>query len=62
MTNFAIFDIDGKITNTIVADSLEVVTAIFNKNCVELPEQGFGISDLYDGTQFIKVEVENAAV
>jgi hypothetical protein len=54
MINFAILDIDGKITNVIVADSLEIATTATNANCVELPPTEFGIGDLYDGTQFIK--------
>lgn len=54
MTNFAVLDIDGKITNVIVADSLEIAQQAVGTNCVELPEKEFGIGDSYDGTQFIK--------
>jgi hypothetical protein len=54
MINFAVFDIDGKITNVIVANSLETAQQAVGTNCVELPEIDFGIGDSYDGTQFIK--------
>ena len=54
MINFAVLDIDGKITNVIVADSLEIAQQAVGTNCVELPEIDFGIGDSYDGTQFIR--------
>jgi hypothetical protein len=54
MTNFAVLNTNGEITNTIVADSLDIAITATGANCVELPETGFGIGDSYDGTQFIK--------
>jgi hypothetical protein len=54
MINFAVLDSDGKITNVIVANSLEIAQQAVGTNCVELPETDFGIGDSYDGTQFIK--------
>jgi len=61
MANFAILDARNIVTEIIVADSLEVAQQIIGANCVELlPEASLG--DTWDGKQFIKVEVENAAV
>jgi hypothetical protein len=54
MTNFAVLNTDGKIINTIIADSVEIATQATGTTCIELPEFEFGIGDSYDGTQFIK--------
>lgn len=53
MTNFAIIDVNNKVANVIVAESLEIAQQATGGNCVELLP-GAGISDTWDGTQFIK--------
>jgi hypothetical protein len=54
MANFAVLNQENQIINVIVADSLKIAIAATERNCVELPERGFGIGDSYDGTQFIR--------
>lgn len=60
MANFAVLDADNVVVNVIVADSLEIATTATGANCVELPEIGFGINDLYDGKKFIHPPVSEA--
>jgi hypothetical protein len=53
MANYAIINTDNKVTNVIVAESLEIAQQATGANCIELlPEAG--INDTWDGTQFIK--------
>lgn len=49
---------NGVVDNIIVADTVEIAKEATGTDCVELPENGFGVSDLWDGTKFIKSELE----
>lgn len=52
MTNYAIINTDNKVTNVIVAESLEIAQQATGANCVELLP-GAGINDTWDGTNFV---------
>jgi hypothetical protein len=53
MVNFAVIR-NGVVDNIIVAETVKIAEEATNSTCVELPDVGFGIGDLWDGTQFIK--------
>ena len=53
MPIFAVIE-NQQIKNVIVAETVEIAEEATNSLCVELPETGFGIGDLYDGTSFIR--------
>jgi hypothetical protein len=56
MANYAVIR-NGVIDNVIVAETLEIAETVTNTICVELSEGGFGIGDLWDGTQFVKQQI-----
>lgn len=53
--NYAVIN-GNTVINIIVADTLEIAEAVTNLTCVELPEIGFGIGDLWDGVKFTKTD------
>lgn len=64
MPKFAIIE-NNEIKNVIVADTLEIAETATNALCVELPESGIGIGDLWNGIEFTRFtpkepEVNNA--
>jgi hypothetical protein len=51
--SFAIV-IDNKVTDTVVADTLEIAEEVTNKNCIEIPEGTIAnIGWVYNGTEFV---------
>lgn len=53
MKNFAVIE-NGKVTNTIIADSKEIAEEVTNNTCVEFTnENPAGIGWEYDGVKFI---------
>lgn len=58
MANFAIIE-DGKVTNTILADSKAIAEEVTGKTCVEFTYANPAIIGLgYDGTTFEQVAQE----
>jgi hypothetical protein len=51
--SFAII-VDNKVTDTVVADTLEIAEEVTNKNCIEIPEGTIAnIGWVYNGTEFV---------
>lgn len=45
------------IENVIVAETVEIAEQATGFTCIELPEEGFGRGDSWDGTKFIAASV-----
>jgi hypothetical protein len=60
MTNYAVIEND-KVTNVIVADSLEIAETVTGLTCIDITDKNAGINWDYVGGEFIappKVEPE----
>jgi hypothetical protein len=58
MLYFAVIEND-KVTNRIIADSLEIAESVTGKTCIEFTDIHTGnIGDTYDGTNFISPTIE----
>jgi hypothetical protein len=58
MATYAVIK-DGKVTNTIIAESKEVAESVVGSTCVEYTEENpVGVGYLYNGTVFTAPAVE----
>lgn len=55
MPNFAVIE-SNVVTNTIVADNLEIAKIVTGRECIDISDTLFGIGDFWDGTKLVKVE------